>query len=163
MTLYRLFYSRSPKNFIHSFISPSRRLCWLWTPLTEQDPLVRWRLLILEVTRPLSNTPHSVGLLWTGDQPDAETSTWQHNTHNRKTSMSPAGIEPAIPASERPKTLAFNRAATGTGNFREETFIMKHIHWEEICSEKKHVEWEETCTMRINMYSEKKYLVRRNM
>ena len=36
----------------------------------------------------------SVGLLWTSDQPVAETSIWQHthNTHNRQTSMSPGGI-----------------------------------------------------------------------
>ena len=27
-----------------------------------------------------SYTPHSVGLLWTSDQSDAETSTWQHTT-----------------------------------------------------------------------------------
>jgi hypothetical protein len=27
--------------------------------------------------------PHSVGLLWTSDQPDAETSTWQHTTITR--------------------------------------------------------------------------------
>jgi len=27
-----------------------------------------------------SDTPHSVGLLWTSDQPDAETSTRQHTT-----------------------------------------------------------------------------------
>jgi len=25
-----------------------------------------------------SDTPHSVGLLWLSDQPDAETCTWQH-------------------------------------------------------------------------------------
>jgi hypothetical protein len=30
-----------------------------------------------------------------------------HNTHNRQTSMPPAGFEPAIPASERPQTYAF--------------------------------------------------------
>jgi len=29
--------------------------------------------------------------------------------------MSPAGFEPAIPASERPKTHALDRAATGIG------------------------------------------------
>ena len=28
----------------------------------------------------LLDTPHSVGLLWTSDQPDAEISTWQHIT-----------------------------------------------------------------------------------
>jgi hypothetical protein len=26
------------------------------------------------------DTPHSVGLLWTSDRPDAETSTWRHTT-----------------------------------------------------------------------------------
>jgi hypothetical protein len=50
----------------------------------------------LEITR--RNTPHSLGLLWTSDQPDAETSTW----HERQTSMSPAGFRHMIPASERP-------------------------------------------------------------
>ena len=29
------------------------------------------------------DTPHSVGLLWTSDQPHAETSTWQHTTLTR--------------------------------------------------------------------------------
>ena len=29
------------------------------------------------------DTPHSVGLLWTSDQPEAETSTWQHTTLTR--------------------------------------------------------------------------------
>jgi hypothetical protein len=28
-----------------------------------------------------SDTPDPVGLLWTSDQPDAETCTWQHSTH----------------------------------------------------------------------------------
>jgi len=43
----------------------------------------------------------SVGLLWTSDQTDAKTSTWQHTTQS------------AIPASERPQTHALNRSATG--------------------------------------------------
>jgi hypothetical protein len=38
-----------------------------------------------------------------------------HNTHNRQTSMPPAGIEPAISASERPQTHASERAATAIG------------------------------------------------
>jgi len=38
-----------------------------------------------------------------------------HNTHKRQTSMSPAGFEPAIPASKRPQTYVLNRAATGIG------------------------------------------------
>jgi hypothetical protein len=38
-----------------------------------------------------------------------------HNIHNRQTSMPPVGFEPTIPVSERPKTYALERAATGTG------------------------------------------------
>ena len=38
-----------------------------------------------------------------------------HNTHNRQTSMPPAGFESTIPPSERPQTHALDRAATGTG------------------------------------------------
>jgi hypothetical protein len=37
-------------------------------------------LLIVEASRSHSDTPHSAGLLWTTDQSDAETSTWQHIT-----------------------------------------------------------------------------------
>jgi len=40
-------------------------------------------LLIIEDSRSYSDTPHLVGLLWTSDQPDAETSTWQHTTLTR--------------------------------------------------------------------------------
>jgi len=46
------------------------------------------------------DTPHSVGLLWTSDQPDAKICTRQHSQH---TSMPPAGSEPAIPGSARPR------------------------------------------------------------
>jgi len=45
-----------------------------------QQPLVGQRLLNVEDLWSHSNTPHSVGLLWTSDQHDAETSTWQHTT-----------------------------------------------------------------------------------
>jgi len=37
-----------------------------------------------------------------------------HNTNKRETSMHPAGLETAIPVSERPKTHALESAATGT-------------------------------------------------
>jgi hypothetical protein len=62
------------------------------------------------------DTPHSVGLLWTRDQQVAETSTWQHTTLTRETSMPPAEFEPTILVSERPQTHALDRAATGIGN-----------------------------------------------
>jgi hypothetical protein len=45
-----------------------------------QQPLVGQGLLIIETSRSHSDTPQSVGLLWTSDQPDAETSTRQHTT-----------------------------------------------------------------------------------
>jgi len=38
-----------------------------------------------------------------------------HNPHNRQTSMTPVGFEPAISAGERPQTSHLVRAATGTG------------------------------------------------
>jgi hypothetical protein len=43
-------------------------------PMARQ-PLGGLGRLIIEASRSHSDTPHSVGLLWTSDQPDAETST----------------------------------------------------------------------------------------
>jgi hypothetical protein len=80
-----------------------------------QQPLMDQGLLIIEASRKHSDTPHSVGLHWTSDQPDAETSTWQHTTLTRETSMTPAGYEPAISASERPQTHVLEGAATAIG------------------------------------------------
>jgi hypothetical protein len=39
--------------------------------------------LLYEFLRSHSDTPHSVGLLWTSDQPDAKTSTWQRTLPTR--------------------------------------------------------------------------------
>ena len=44
-----------------------------------------------------SDTPHSVGLLWTIDQPDAETSSWQHTTLKRGKHQCPGGIQTLNP------------------------------------------------------------------
>jgi len=64
----------------------------------------------------IQNTPHTVGLLSTSDQLDAETATLTtHTTHNRPTSMFRRGFEPAIPASEGPQTHALDRAGAGFG------------------------------------------------
>jgi len=63
--------------------------------------------------RPHSDTPHSVGFLWTNDQLVAVTSTWQHTSPTTHI-HGPAGFE-EIPASERPQTQALDSAATGTG------------------------------------------------
>jgi hypothetical protein len=57
-----------------------------------QQSLVGQGLLIIEASRSHSDTPHSVGRLWTSDQPDAETSTWQHTTLTTDRHPSPCGI-----------------------------------------------------------------------
>jgi len=44
-----------------------------------EHPLVGQVLLIIHSSRSHADTLYSVGLLWTSDQPDAETSTWQHS------------------------------------------------------------------------------------
>jgi hypothetical protein len=67
-------------------------------PITQspvaQQPLGGLGLLIIETSRSHSDTQHTVGLLWTSDQPDAGTSTWQHTTLT--TDRHP--FEPAISA-----------------------------------------------------------------
>jgi hypothetical protein len=82
--------------------------------LRAQQPLVGHGIQITEASRSHSDTPHSVGL-WKSDRSDAETSTWQHSTYKRQTSMFPAGFESTIPASEQPQTHAWDRAATVIG------------------------------------------------
>jgi hypothetical protein len=70
-----------------------------------------------EASRSHSDTPHSVGILLTSDQTEAETSTWRHTTiTSERLPCSPAGFEPATSVSERPQTHALARAATGIGH-----------------------------------------------
>ena len=45
----------------------------VYTIFMAQQSLVGPGLLIIEASRSLSDTPHSVGLLWTSDRPDAKT------------------------------------------------------------------------------------------
>jgi hypothetical protein len=49
--------------------------------MAQQPPVGQG--LIMESSRSHSDTPHSVGFLWTSDQPFAETFTWQHTTLTR--------------------------------------------------------------------------------
>jgi len=46
-----------------------------FSPLMAQQHLVGYGLLIIEASWSYSNIPQWVGLVWTSDQPDAETST----------------------------------------------------------------------------------------
>jgi hypothetical protein len=81
-----------------------------------QQPPVGQGLLIIEDSWSHSDTQHSEGLLTTSDQPlNSDLYLTTHNNQKRQASMSPAGFEPAIPASKRPQTHALDRAATGIG------------------------------------------------
>jgi hypothetical protein len=63
--------------------------------------------LIIEDLLSHTDALQSVGLLWTSDQPDAETSTGQYTTLTRRqTSTPPPGFEHTIPVSERAQTQA---------------------------------------------------------
>jgi hypothetical protein len=68
---------------------------------------------------------HTVGLLWTSDQPVAETSTFtgQHNVWTQQTNIhAPSGIR--TPATKLPQTYTLDRAATGIGI---STFTVLHL------------------------------------
>jgi hypothetical protein len=86
--------------------------------------LVGIGLLIAEVSKSHSDTSHRVGLLWTSDQPVAETYLTTHNTQKRQASMPLAGFERAIPASERQQTHALDLAVTGTCSLHYMSFII---------------------------------------
>jgi hypothetical protein len=73
-------------------------------------PLVGQGFLIVEASRSHSDTLHSIGLLWTSDQLDAETSTFLLTTLTP-----PAFFESAITASELQQSHALDRATTGIG------------------------------------------------
>jgi hypothetical protein len=73
-------------------------------------------LLIFEVSRSHSelDTPHSVGIFWTSEQPDAATATFQHTALTRQMNIhDPDGIRTRNPKNERPQTHALDREATG--------------------------------------------------
>jgi len=80
-----------------------------------QKPLVGQGLLIIVASRTHSDTPHSVELLCTSDQPNAETSVNTKHSQETKRPRPPAGFEPSIPGSERSQTHALDCAATGIG------------------------------------------------
>ena len=65
---------------------------------------------IVETSRSHSDTPHSVGLLWTGDQPVPDIT--QHS-HKIQTSMPTPEFEPANKERGRTQTYALDRTATG--------------------------------------------------
>jgi hypothetical protein len=68
-------------NIHYSSLSTHLRIC-SFIP-RRNSPQWGQGLVIIEASRSHSDTPHSVWLLWTSDQPDAETATWQHTTLTR--------------------------------------------------------------------------------
>ena len=110
--------------YIHIFVYIRIYLIYICF-FTPQHRLLGQGFFIIEASWSHLDTPHSVRLLWTSYQRDAEISIWEHTTY-------PAGFEPAIPASKRPQTHALDRAASGTDtvlhyssknkNYTEETF-----------------------------------------
>jgi hypothetical protein len=81
-------------------------------------------LLIAEVSKSQSDTPQSVGLLWTSDQPVAETYLTAHNTQKRQASMLLARFEAAIPSNERQQTHVVDLAVTGICSLHYMPFII---------------------------------------
>jgi hypothetical protein len=72
------------------------------------QPMGGQGLFVFEAERSRSETRHSPGLLWTSDQPDAETS--YYTQHSQETDIyAPCGIRTSNPTSERQQTHALER------------------------------------------------------
>jgi len=69
---------------------------------TALQPLVCHGLIVVEASRSHLDSPYSVELLWTSDQPDAETSDNIQILTTHRHPCPSEGYESAIPASERP-------------------------------------------------------------
>ena len=83
-----------------------------------QQPLVA-RVSSLSRLLYYTQTPHSVGLLWTSDQPEAEISTWQHASLTGDRHPCPLEkFEPVTTASKLPQTHLLDRTVTGIRKFR---------------------------------------------
>ena len=82
-----------------------------WSMSTEH-----WWIFVFVARQPRAEqgTSHSLGLHWTSDQPDAETSTWQHKTLTRHRHPCPCGTRNHNP-NKRPQTHVLDSAATGIG------------------------------------------------
>ena len=98
-------------NYLSIYIS--RNICFS----KAQQPLVGQDFLVIEASWWHSDTPHSIGLFWTSDEPDAEI-LCDDTQHSQEIDFHapPAGFELAIPAFERKQTHAVDRTATETCN-----------------------------------------------
>jgi hypothetical protein len=84
--------------FFFSFLSLTLRLIY-FSPQWRNSPQWARGRLIFEASRSQSDTPHSVGLLCTSDQPDTEISAWiTHNSHKRQDIPAAGGIRTRNPS-----------------------------------------------------------------
>ena len=77
-----------------------------WLFFYRMSPFFKLYFLSQHLWSSHPDTPHSVGLLWTSDQPVAETAKWQQSIRWKRHPRPAAGFEPAIPASELPQIHA---------------------------------------------------------
>ena len=85
--------------FVPVYISYSAitRIMYMYIFYDSTSPVCQG-LLIVEVSRLPSHMPHSVGLLWTSDQPLTETFTWKQTQFSQQTVIhAPGGIRTRIP------------------------------------------------------------------
>jgi len=85
-----------------------------------QQPLVGKAILIFEASR-----SHSLGLLYTSDQPDTETFTWQHTALKR--GRHPCPLQDSNPQSGRPQTHSLDLADSDL--YQIETKFWKVKDW----------------------------------
>jgi len=87
--------------------------------MAARQTLVGQGLLMIEASRSHSDTPNSVGLLWTSDQPDAETSisTSAHNTHNRDIYASGGDSNPHPSKQVAADAMTWNARPLGSASY----------------------------------------------
>jgi hypothetical protein len=103
-----------------------------------QMPLVRQDLLRVEALRSHLDTSHSVGLLWTSDEPVAENS--DSTQHSQEADIhAPCGIRNRSPRRRAAADPHLRRAANGVGAHLSvrwiPSFICLNCNWGECCGE----------------------------
>ena len=89
--------------------------------------LIGQDVFFTESSLPHSDTPHSVKLLLTRVQPDAETATLQHTTLTRDRHPCPRqNLNPHLEPTERPQTHTLDFAASGIG-WKYLLFRLNHV------------------------------------
>ena len=96
-----------------------------------QRSLLGRGLLIIEASRSHKDTTHSVGLLWTTDRPDAETSTWNRSRMTRYTRG--AGKSLARPTSRCRRTESIVPLERGVYSCAELQVFSCYRGWKETC------------------------------